>query len=239
MYRYTAGYTDFFGVSNDVGSANTLSDLYCDITDKYNEGATRSDIIQAVKKKEPAAESAWVREAPLRLVMRFRNLDNDGSESGDCISECFSTLAEAVEYIIDQDIKDNVHPLHREFLDEEEEVSYFVDGQQCRYITDSGEVHMPRTPKFTLRGVNDLITHTIEPKIGQRVAEFQGLAISYIGIVPSPAFRVTLLAEAAAKIDADLKDAVREAHSTGIPQSTLARLAYVSQPTIGRWVKDS
>ena len=47
MERYTAGYTDFFGVSNDVGSANTLSDLYCDITDKYNDGATRSDIIQA------------------------------------------------------------------------------------------------------------------------------------------------------------------------------------------------
>ena len=237
MERYTAGYTDFFGVSNDVGSANTLSDLYCDITDKYNDGATRSDIIQAVKKKESAAESAWVREAPLRLVMRFSSLDNDGSESGDCISECFSTLAEAVEYIIDQDIKDNDHPFHREFFDEEE-VSYFVDGQRCRYILDSGEVHMPRTPKFTLRGVNDLIKHTIEPKISQRVAENQGLALSYISIVPSPAFQVTLLAEAAAKIDADLKDAVREAHSTGIPQSTLARLAGVSQPTIGRWVKE-
>lgn len=238
MKRYTAGYTDFFGVSNDVESADTLSDLYCDITDKYNAEATRSDIIQAVKKKEPAAESAWVREAPLRLMMRFTHLDNDGSDAGECISECFSTLAEAVEFTIDQDIRDNEPPFHREFFDEEE-VSYFVDGQQCRYILDSGEVHMPRTPQFTLRGVNDLITRTIEPKIGQRIAENGGLALSYLGVVPSPAFRVTLLAEAAAKIDEDLKDAVREAHSTGIPQASLAHLAGVSQPTIGRWVKGS
>ncbi len=66
MKRYTAGYTDFFGVSNDVGSANTLSDLYHDITGEDTFGVTRNDIIQAVKDKEPAAESAWVREAPLQ-----------------------------------------------------------------------------------------------------------------------------------------------------------------------------
>ena len=235
MERYTAGYTDFFGVSNDIGSANTLSDLYRDITGEDSTEATRSDIIQAVKKKEPASESAWVREAPLRLEAFLE--DYDSGKDRYCIFECFSSLAEAVEYIIvryaegaDADFDCN-SPGARS-------VPYTVDGQECDYFQDFESVTIPEPRDLTLNGVRDLLLRTLEPlerfKAGQN-----GYDLSCMDLVPSPAFQVTMLAEAAAKIDEDLKDAVRKAHRTGIPQASLARLAGVSQPTIGRWVKDN
>lgn len=235
MERYTAGYTDFFGVSNDVESANTLSDLYRNITGEDTDGATRSAIIQAVKKKEPAAESAWVREAPLQLQAFLEDYNSDKEQWH--IFECFSSLAEAVEYIIvqyaegaDADFDCN-SPAARS-------VPYTVDGQECDYFQDFERVTIPEPRDLTLNGVRDLLLRTLEP-LERFKAEQNGYGLSCMDLVPSPAFQVTMLAEAAAKIDEDLKDAVRKAHRTGIPQASLARLAGVSQPTIGRWVKDN
>ena len=227
MKRYTAGYTDFFGVSNDIGSANTLSDLYHDITGEDSEGAIRSDIIQAVKKKEPAAESAWVREAPLQL-QAFLEDYTQGTERW-YIFECFSSLAEAMEYIISRYIGSN---------GDGERFTYLVDGQTCHYHSSTKTMEIPRPHDLTLNGVNDLMLSTLEPQERFEALE-SGCDLSCMSIVPSPAYQVTMLAEAAAKIDKDLKDAVRKAHRTGIPQASLAHLAGVSQPTIGRWVKDS
>ena len=235
MKRFTAGYTDFFGVSNDMESANTLSDLYHDITGEDASWATHSAIIQAVKKKEPAAESAWVREAPLQLQAFLE--DYHSSKERWHIFECFSSLAEAVEYIIvqyaegaDADFDCN-SPAARS-------VPYTVDGQECDYFQDTNSVTIPQPRDLTLNGVRDLLLRTLEP-LEKFKAEQNGYGLSCMDLVPSPAFQVTMLAEAAAKIDEDLKDAVRKAHRTGIPQASLARLAGVSQPTIGRWVKDN
>lgn len=236
MKRYTAGYTDFFGVSNDIGSANTLSDLYYDITGEDTFGVTRNDIIQAVKEKEPAAESAWVREAPLQLQVIMYDLDNGGAL---CVRtvECFSSLAEAVEYIItwyveraDANFDCNSPGASGDL--------YTVDGQTCDYFQDTNSVTIPRPCDLTLNGVRDLMLRTLEPLERFEAAQ-NGYDLDSMRIVPSPAYQVTMLAEAAAKIDEDLKDAVRKAHRTGIPQASLARLAGVSQPTIGRWVKDN
>lgn len=236
MKRYTAGYTDFFGVSNDVESADTLTGLYRDITDEDTTGATRNDIVQAVKKKEPAAESAWVREAPLRLEVMMYDL-NDGGALCVRTLECFSSLAEAVEYIIvryvegaDADFDCNSPGASGNL--------YIVDGQSCGYLQNTNRVTIPQPCDLTLNGVRDLMLRTLEPLERFEAAQ-NGYDLYSMRLIPSPAFQVTMLAEAAAKIDEDLKEAVRKAHRTGIPQASLAHLAGVSQPTIGRWVKDS
>ena len=236
MERYTAGYTDFFGVSNDIGSSNTLSDLYRDITGEDSTEATRSDIIQAVKKKEPAAESAWVREAPLQLEVWMYDLDNGGALRGHTL-ECFSSLADAVEYIITRYVEgaDANFDCNSSAA---RSVPYTVDGQECDYFQDTNSVAIPQPRDLTLNGVRDLMLRTLEPLERFKAAQ-NGYDLSFMELVPSPAFQVTILAEAAAKIDEDLKEAVRKAHRTGIPQASLAHLAGVSQPTIGRWVKDN
>lgn len=235
MKRYTAGYTDFFGVSNDVEAANTLPDLYRDITGEDNDKATRADIVQAVKKKESAAESAWVREAPLRL-QAFLEDYHSGKERWH-IFECFSTLAEAVEYIIPHYIGSNVEDLFGIEYSDDEDFTYLVDGQTCRYQPSTETVEIPRPRDLTLNGVNDLMLRTIETPEKYEAVQ-SGYGLSCMEIIPSPVFQVTMLTETAAKIDAEIKKSVRSAYADGVPQATLARLAGVSQPTIGRWVKE-
>ncbi len=231
MKRYTAGYTDFFGVSNDVYSADTLTDLYRDITGEANTDVTRSDIIQAVKKQESAAESAWVREAPLRMQVSLYD-PVDGKMKRHTL-ECCTSLEDAVKYIITRHIEVADELRKWNFSGED---THLVDGQECKYIKESNSVHIPQPQDLTINGVRDLMLRALEPQEQFKSADC-GYDFHCLEIVPSPVFQVTMLADAAAKIDADLKEAVRKAHSTGIPQSSLAHLAGVSQPTIGRWVK--
>ena len=236
MDRYTAGYTDIFGVSHELATANTLDTLYERLTGSAAEedAANRDDIMYMIRKKFPETTSAWIREAPLRLVVELQDPEE---EPRSLTYGCFTSLEEVVTYLIlnTPSLRDYPDTVYKE-AGYAAISSVVVDGQVCDYYSETQTVTVEDPEELTVAGVLAL-AHLCYGRDLEEEENKGGTALVSINLYQSDIFRVTNSHKMATRAEADLKQAVRSAYADGVPQATLARLAGVSQPTIGRWVK--
>ncbi len=235
MDRYTAGYTDIFGVSHELATANTLDTLYERLTGSAAEedAANRDDIVYMIRKKFPETTSAWIREAPLRLVVVLQDPEE---EPRSLTYGCFTSLEEVVSYLIlNTPSLRNYPDMVYKGAGYATGSSVVVDGQVCEYDPETQTVTVEDPEELTVAGVLAL-AHLCYGRDLEEEGEL-GTAVVSINLYQSDIFRVTHSHKMATRAEADLKQAVRSAYADGVPQATLARLAGVSQPTIGRWVK--
>lgn len=238
MKRYTAGHTDIFGVPHEIASANTYKELLHEITEKETKTSpNRSDILEAIKTHEHTS-SPWVREANYRLVVRFFDPGPPDSQTEWAeIKQCFNTLDKVAEYVIR--VSESWHEsLSAERYHGEETVDFILGRQNCTLDIKSLELHVPHPEQLTVQEINSFVKnnyHTNE--IFDAAWDYEIAPV--VEVLPSTAASIADCRNMQEALEKKLHSLVRFAHEEGFPQTSLAQLAGVSQPTIGRWLREN
>lgn len=237
MKRYTAGHTDIFGVPHEIASANTYKELLHEITEKEtNPSPNRSDVLEAIKTHEHTS-SPWVREANYRLVVWFFDPGppDEQTEWAE-IKQCFNSLDEVVEHVIK--VSESWHEsLSEECYQGTETINFILGRQNCTLDVNSLELHVPHPEWLTVQEINSFVkndyhTHELLDTMGYEVPPVAE-------VLPSTAASIADCRNMQESLEQKLHSLVRLAHEEGFPQTSLAQLAGVSQPTIGRWLKEN
>lgn len=235
MKRYTAGHTDIFGVPHEITSANTYKELLHKITEKEtNPSPNRSDVLEAIKTHEHTS-SPWVREANYRLVVRF--FDPGPLLEWTEIKQCFNTLDKVAEHVIkvSESWEKMLSPEHYHGTGT---LNFLLGRQNCTLDVNSLDLHVPHPEQLTVQEINSFVRdhyRTDEPLDETGDHEISAVA----EVLPSTAANIVDCRNMQEALEKKLHSLVRFAHEEGFPQTSLAQLAGVSQPTIGRWLKEN
>lgn len=238
MKRYTAGHTDIFGVPHEVASANTYKELLHEITEKEtNPSPNRSDVLEAIKTREHTS-SPWVREANYRLVVRFFDPGLPDSQITRVeIKQCFNTLDKVAEYVI-RVSEDWDGILFTERQNGVETLDFIIGRQICTLDVDSIDLHVPHPEHLTVQEINSFVKdHYRTKELSDSMSDYGIPPVAEV--LPSTAASIADCRNMQESLEQKLRSLVRLAHEEGFPQTSLAQLAGVSQPTIGRWLKEN
>lgn len=240
MKRYTAGYTGHDGYPVTLAEGDSIVEVIVNlpfdgdvieylVTTALPSEDEISHIVEAIQKEE--GTSGWVREAPYTLEAR-------------CVEDGYWKVKWQVSGSSLNDTISEVLYRSERFAKQVDNASF--GGEQDVGFVDIHVGSRRISPSFAVSSEGFIITG-LSVGCEFSIEDVESLAIAYSNPEDGATDARVLMSATAEVEDAARRvkhaenvrlRAVRRAADEGVPQRALARLAGVSQATIGRWLKD-